>query len=144
MTATLTKTVPLVLRAETAADLMRPDPVSLRGDATIQEALDLFTSKGFSAAPVIDDAGRPIGVLSHSDLVVHAHARGLAPGTTDPALVRDLMTPTVFAVSPETPAEQVVADLLALKVHRLFVVDGMGILTGVISALEVLRHLRRG
>jgi CBS domain-containing protein len=35
----------------------------------------------------------------------------------------------------------VVEDMLGLKVHRLFVVDGNGILVGVISALDVLRHL---
>jgi predicted transcriptional regulator len=29
-----------------------------------------------------------------------------------------------------------------LKVHRLFVVDRAGVLIGVISALDVLRHLR--
>jgi CBS domain-containing protein len=35
----------------------------------------------------------------------------------------------------------VVGDMLALKVHRLFVVDD-GILVGVISAFDVLRKLR--
>jgi CBS-domain-containing membrane protein len=53
------------------------------------------------------------------------------------------MTPTVLAVEPETPALEVVAEMLALKVHRLFVRDEDGVLVGVISALDVLRKMRK-
>ena len=44
----------------------------------------------------------------------------------DPTRVRDVMTPAVFAVGPATAAARVVSDLLSLRVHRLFVVDGAG------------------
>src|SRR5438132_12038583 len=73
---------PLRLHAETAANLMVPNPISLRGDANVREALVLLTDKGFSAAPVIDEAGRPVGVLSRGDLLVHDRERAdyLAPG----------------------------------------------------------------
>src|SRR5262249_52433898 len=59
----------------------------------------------------------------------------------DRTTVRDLMTPAVFAVAPESSAAEVVREMLALKVHRLFVVDACGVLVGVISALDVLRRL---
>jgi CBS domain-containing protein len=52
------------------------------------------------------------------------------------------MTPAVFAVAPDASAAKVVADMLGLNVHRLFVLDGTGTLIGVITALDVLRHLR--
>jgi CBS domain-containing protein len=52
-----------------------------------------------------------------------------------------MMTPTVFTVRLEAPAAQVVEDMLALRVHRLFVVDDDGVLVGVITATDVLRHL---
>ena len=58
--------------------------------------------------------------------------------------VRDIMTPVVFSVTPETPARKVVEDMLALKVHRLFVVSSDGVLIGVVSALDVLKHLGPG
>src|SRR5712691_7549113 len=61
----------LRLAADTAADLMMPNPVSLRDNASLRDALVLLTTKGLSAAPVTDDAGHPIGVLSHSDLLIH-------------------------------------------------------------------------
>jgi len=61
----------LALQAESAAELMTANPVSVRENATLREALVLLIDKGFSAAPVIDNAGRPVGVLSRSDLLVH-------------------------------------------------------------------------
>lgn len=148
MNATLEHTEPLTLTARTAADLMASNPVSLRANATIADALHLFNQKGITAAPIIDEAGHPIGVLSRSDLFIHqqeAAARapsGAAGSTADRDVsVADLMTPTVFAVTPDTPARRVVAEMLALHVHRLFIVDQDGMLVGVISAMDVLRGL---
>lgn len=130
----------LALWAETAADLMTTNPVSIRENATVQQAVALLTDKGYHAAPVIDEAGRPVGVLSVSDLLAHDREKPAdSAGTT---LARDLMTPAVFAVAPDASAAKAVADMLALNVHRLFVVDGTGTLIGVITALDVLRHLR--
>jgi CBS domain-containing protein len=155
---------PLRLHAETAADLMVANPISLRADANIREALVLLTDKGFSAAPVIDEAGRPVGVLSRGDLLVHDREKAdyLAPGAgyfyeqdlhspiegfqvenVDQTRVRDLMTPAIFSVAPETPAKKVIDEILALHVHRLFVVDAGGVLVGVVTAMDVLRHLRQ-
>jgi CBS-domain-containing membrane protein len=59
----------------------------------------------------------------------------------DRDMVADVMTPVVFSVQLDTPANEVVYQLLKLKVHRLFVVDKAGALVGVISAMDVLRHL---
>ncbi len=170
MTRTLTlEAGPLLcLRAATAADLMTPNPVSIREDATIKEAIALLIDRGYSAAPVIDRAGRPVGVLSRSDIIVHDRERveyvpevpeyydrhelatparerlgtGFQVERVDPTRVADIMTPAVFSIGPETSAARVVNDMLTLKVHRLFVVDVNGVLIGVISALDVLRHLQ--
>jgi CBS-domain-containing membrane protein len=52
------------------------------------------------------------------------------------------MTPVVFSVRPETPAAQVVEEIVAMRVHRLFVIDDTGVPVGVISAFDILRRLR--
>jgi CBS domain-containing protein len=153
----------LRLRAETAEDLMVPNPISLRAEAGAAEAMSLFTEKGITAAPVIDEGGRPIGVLSRGDLLIHQceHAKhhpgepdyffaptfksGSASGETIVdvhATIADLMTPAIFAVSPDTPVQRVIADMVGLHVHRLFVVDADGVLVGVISTMDVLKRLR--
>jgi CBS domain-containing protein len=123
--------------ADTAADLMTAPAVSLRDAAIIPEAVALLIEKGFHAAPVIDEAGRPVGVLSTTDILLYAGEK------SDRLPVREIMTPAVFAVTPDTPAAKVVDEFLALKVHQLFVVDKTGVLIGVISTLDVLRRLGR-
>jgi hypothetical protein len=61
----------LTLNADTAADLMTENPVSIHQNAYVKEAIALFVAKRISAAPVIDHAGRAVGVLSVSDIIVH-------------------------------------------------------------------------
>jgi CBS domain-containing protein len=132
----------LTLWAETAADLMMPNPMSIRADATVREAIEVLTDHGFSAAPVIDEAGRPLGVISRADILVHDREKGAEQGAVDTTPVRDIMTPAVFSVRPGTPAAGVIEQMVELKVHRLYVVEEDGTLVGVITTLDVLRHLR--
>jgi predicted transcriptional regulator len=146
----------LSLDARTVAELMVANPVSIRDNATIQELVALLTDKGFGAAPVIDAAGRPVGVVSLADIVAHdrerlassvavpegARREGTPAGNIDPARVRDIMTPVVLSVTSDAPAAKVVQEMVGLKVHRLFVVDRPGVLIGVITAMDVLRHLK--
>src|SRR5262245_30603742 len=75
MKATMPAPALLKFEAATAADLMAPNPISLRVDANVTEALALLTDKSISAAPVIDEAGHPVGVLSRSDILVHDRER---------------------------------------------------------------------
>jgi CBS domain-containing protein len=153
-----------------AKDLMKPNPVSIRRDVGIREALEVLTDRGFGAAPVIDEAGRPIGVVSRTDILIHERenaryarvpdwtgsirdesdwdlfpdpwgSRESSMGGSDATTVGEIMTPAVFTVALDTPARAVVRHLLELKVHHLFVSDGESALVGVISPLDVMRHL---
>jgi len=161
MTRTLPVETPMMLYAQTAADLMAPNPISIRAEALASEAVTLFAEKRIDAAPVIDEAGRPIGVVSRSDLLIHQcehdkkrggrHDYFFAPEFVGKdaaserkpeATVADVMTPAVFAVGPDTPVHRIVGDMVGLHVHRLFVVDDDGILVGVISTMDVLKHLK--
>lgn len=161
--ATIPPPPALVLPARTAEELMVLNPISLRDNATVPEAVALMTDRGFSAAPVINEAGLPIGVLARTDVLIHEREQGRHALTADEAhvegrprhprhegfsieiadstLVRDIMTPTVFTVRMDTPAVDVVKRMCELKVHQLFVVDDDNALVGVISALDIVRNL---
>jgi len=133
---------------------MTPDPVAIRANATIQEAVAFLVDRGFGAAPVIDKAGRPVGVISRADIMVYDRARLAWPESgplyfetadlprhEDGPQVRDLMAPAVCAVAPETPAVQAAEQMVTGNIRRLFVVDQGGTLVGVLSAMDLLRHL---
>jgi CBS-domain-containing membrane protein len=157
----------LVLRADTAADMMSRSPLSINQNASLKEAAAFLIARDISAAPVIDEAGHPVGVLSSTDLVRQEGA-AIEPATSPPdyyrvatllcppALrnllhakkaehlqVKDIMTPTLLTIAPDDSAITVVSTLLAMKVHRLFVVDHSGVLVGVISTFDVLSKLHR-
>jgi CBS domain-containing protein len=152
-----------VERPTTAADVMTPNPVSIRADATIGEAMALFTNRGVNAAAVVDEAGRPIGVVSRTDILIHEREKTNAPASscagaipsgvlkqsqqspalpagTDATQVRDIMTPAVFAVPTDYPVAKVLEEMSRLKVHQLYVVDAEGILVGVIESQSVPLH----
>lgn len=130
----------MTLNASTAAEIMTPGPVSLAATDTVAEATQFLTERAFGAAVVIDEAGHPLGVVTKTDVLVHARQRkpGLEPDDTP---VTEFMTPAVFSVRPDTPARSVVEQLLALNVHHLFVSDAAGVIVGVISPVDVLRKL---
>lgn len=128
------------LLASTAQELMTAGPVSVSADASAEQVTAFLADRGFGAAVAIDDAGHPVGVVTKTDVLVHARERAAA-GRTEPATVRDIMTPAVFSVREDAPAESVVRQLLALNVRHLFVVDAGGVPVGIISPTDVLRHL---
>ena len=143
----------------TASDLMAQPPISLLAEASIPEALEFFTQRGFHAAPVIDVAGRPVGVVSVTDLLRHDLDKGTHPCNeggfcsgkslpdgfsveeVDTAMVEDIMTNAIFALSPNTKLPDIIKKMLDLDVHQLFVVNHDGLLVGVISTSDIMRVL---
>ena len=131
-------TTALTLCAGTAAELMTPNPVSISRVSSVREAAAFLTARGISAAPVIDDAGRPVGVVSRSDILIHHQSPAVSRTP-----VHSVMTPVVFSVRPDTPAAEVIETMVSLGVRRVFVVDEDNVLIGVVSAIDVLRELCR-
>jgi len=144
----------------TAAKVMTPNPKSINRHATVRETAEILHEHGLHIAPVIDDAGRPIGVVSRTDLLDYwgrrrerltALAAGelnaaSAPGSEEPGdelTVPEIMTPVVFGARTNAPIVSVVEKMIALEVRCLFVTDSDGVLVGTISVFDILRHLTR-
>jgi CBS-domain-containing membrane protein len=143
----------------TAADVMKSNPKSIGHKATACNAGKFFSANAIHTAPVIDDAGRPIGVVSRTDLLEYWGCRrdqlwrlangqsawnstnaGIYHGVADPTVLQ-IMTPVVFCVPIDAPIRKVVEKILALEVRCLFVTDEHGVLVGVISVLDLLRSV---
>ena len=125
----------------------------------------MMVDLGVAALPVVDNAHRPVGVLSQTDIVRHDREKTDYPLMTadfygrvvldysdtalshmhlenvDATLVTEVMTPLVHAVTPETPLTEIVSLMLAKHIHRVFVLDEQGILIGVVSTFDILRQL---
>ncbi len=152
-----------------AEDIMTPNPVSIDHAAKVRHAASVLAERAISAVPVINRAGRPVGVISRADIVRVAGSelsntccplsceycssstivpRNVRSEELDPAMcacptVSDTMTPEVYSIGTDTPVLQIIEKLLSENVNRLFVIDREGTLVGVVTALDVIRSLRR-
>ena len=116
-------------------DLMTENPVSVRHGITVREAAAFLAEQGIGAAPVVNDAGRAVGVLSRSDVLLAVNAG------VDGAPVREVMSPAVIAVHPDAHALQAYEVMLRCAVRRVFVTDDEGVPVGVVSITDLFQGL---
>jgi CBS domain-containing protein len=54
---------------KTVADVMTPDPITIKAQAPLQEAVEVLAEKRISGLPVLDDQGKLVGIISETDLM---------------------------------------------------------------------------
>jgi len=60
---------PIDLDHKPVSDYMTPDPETLSGDSGVGYALNKMVVEGYRHIPLVDDQGRPTGVVSMRDLI---------------------------------------------------------------------------
>jgi CBS domain-containing protein len=55
--------------AKTVADVMSRDPIMVKPQTPIKEAIKILAEQRISGLPVVDDAGSLVGVISETDLL---------------------------------------------------------------------------
>ena len=123
------------------ADIMTRHVLTIAAEADVADAAWGLTMRGLTGAPVKDERGNVIGVLSKSDL---ADPRRVSHAPDAPHTVRDAMTPVLFATLETDPVKFAVRRMVETGSHRLVVVDEKGALTGIVTPMDVLRALLDG
>ncbi len=114
------------------ASIMTGDVVCVRADLPIAALHELLANEQFTGAPVVDDRGIPMGMVSQTDLV---SAEPCDTGTT----VNDIMMPMAFVLHETATVAQASALMASEGVHRLPVVDDRGAVVGIVSTMDVVR-----
>jgi CBS domain-containing protein len=118
-----------------AEQIMTKEVVTIRGSATVAEAVVLMKEKGLRALVVErrseDD---PYGIVTETDIVYKVAAFG-----RDPKKMRvyEIMTKPCITVNPELGAEYVARLFASTRIRRAPVIKGE--LLGVISISDILR-----
>lgn len=124
--------------------LMRAGVVCVAPDMPTHAVLSLMLERGFGGVPVVDAAGRPIGVVSKTDLL-RQFADDLETeknGTTPPErTVGESMTPMTIALPPGASLAQAAALMASQGLHRLPVVSEQGEVVGIVSPLDILHFI---
>ena len=156
------------MSALVAKDLMTTEVLKVRADWSVHRLAEFLAEKSISGAPVISEDGKLIGVVTATDILAngtisendpesygpheyylhsleHRYAKveiasfsiGGEPLTT----VGDIMTPTVFKVTEETPVQKVADTMIKNCIHRIFVAREEK-MVGIISATDMLKIIR--
>jgi len=132
----------------TVKDVMTTEVVAVKRETAFKEMAAVLRRYRVSALPVVDDAGRVLGVVSEADLLakealadpgpvaelVHRKDLRKAEGLT----AGDLMTSPPVTAAPDDPVEQAARMMHFMRVKRLPVVNSGGQLVGIISRADVL------
>ena len=141
-----------------ASDVMTRTLLSVRPHATVAEAIRTMLDNRISGLPVIDEAGRLVGILTEGDLLRRGEmgterqrSRWLeilmGPGRLAGEYVRthgrkigEVMTRDVVSVTLDTPLKEVVELMERHRIKRVPVLDGE-VLVGILSRADLLRAL---
>lgn len=122
----------------TVAELMTIDPIVIADDATIEDAEELLRRHRISGLPVVDLAGRLVGVISLTDLLylanpsvqalIHHRDRGIRIG--------EVMSSPPVTIEDTASVRDAARLMDRERLHRLVAVDDHGRPIGVIAAMD--------
>jgi CBS-domain-containing membrane protein len=154
----------------TAADLVRGEVTRIPAHMGMQAAARWLSQMHVSGAPVVDEQGRCIGVLSSNDFVSccaanrsrcskHRAEAQCGPctfpdcvgsewqmvNTTESVegMVREFMTPDPVTASPETPIARLAQMMTDAQIHRLIIVDEQRRPVGIVSSTDIVAAVAR-
>ncbi|MGN6194129.1 MAG: IMP dehydrogenase [Ginsengibacter sp.] len=107
------------------------DPVTLRVEATIGEALEMMRENSIGGIPIVDQDGKLVGILTNRDLRFEDNMQ---------RPVSELMTSENLITAPEgTDLKKAQSILRKYKIEKLPVVNKKGILKGLITYRDILQ-----
>jgi CBS domain-containing protein len=142
-----------------ARDVMTSPPITVAPDTPVAEVATVLLENRISAVPVVDAGGRMIGIVSEGDLLRRADAQTerrrpqwlellLDRNVTAADFVkthgnraRDVMTPDVVTVTPDTELTEIASILERRRIKRVPVVDTEGRPIGIVSRANLLHGL---
>ncbi|WP_027707179.1 CBS domain-containing protein [Zooshikella ganghwensis] len=162
--STIENNVRDVFQGQKASDLMTTQVCTAHYDWSVNQLADFLVDHQISGAPVIDESGKLLGVVTLTDLVRYASLQSDEPPVRDSGfyqaldnyrlsseernafrvtvdnstLVADIMTPLVYEVEPATPLVQVAEAMVRGKIHRVLVTKNKEVV-GIISVLDLLK-----
>ena len=129
------KTIPIPV-----SELMSRDLVVLKPEDNLQAMQQCFRAYNIHHIPVVDDAGKLLGLLTRSDFARSNYLLAHFKQGFKEILVKDIMTRQLATISPDAPVQEVAEVFLSNIMHAMPVLDG-DTLVGIITTQDLLRYL---
>ncbi|MGW8507212.1 CBS domain-containing protein [Streptomyces sp. CLCI03] len=136
----------------TVSDVMTHTAVAIGREASYKEIVELMEQWKVSAVPVLEGEGRVVGVVSEADLLPKEEFRRDDPVLPDQleeaskaggVLAEELMSSPAVTVHPDATLAEAARIMARKHVKRLPVVNGVGMLEGVVSRSDLLKVFLR-
>ena len=121
-----------------ARDLMQSRLVTTHEDEPVTALCDRLQAAHVHAAPVVDNDGRLIGIVSIEDVLF---GDSLGQERDSPTRVAEIMTSPVFSVTEDQGVAEICETMWNYRVHHL-PVEGHGRLVGIVSSLDICRLVK--
>ncbi len=125
-----------MLNSVAVKDYMAASLVTFKPDMDVLKAIHLLMENGISGAPVVDNLGEIVGILSEKDCLKVALEASYNEGYG--GTVEDYMSPQVITVDADTSVLDVARMFLEAQYKRYPVVEDNRLI-GQISRRDVLR-----
>jgi CBS domain-containing protein len=127
-------------------DCMRRNPLTIQSSANLVQAIEMLVEYKLTGVTVVDQEGRPVGVISEIDCIRTVLHALYNDGDPEHYLVQDAMTQEIVSCTPDDGIVEVAADMLATRQRRRPVIE-QGRLVGQVSSSNILwalmEHSRR-
>src|SRR5215470_8903142 len=118
---------------------MTPKPFTLKPAESVSRAIHLMKEKRIRRIPIVNEAGRLVGIVSDRDLKDVSPSRATTLDiwelhyVLDKLRLADVMTKKPFTVTPDTPIEKAALMMMEKRVEGLPVLDAKGSLVGILT-----------
>ena len=125
-------------------DFMTKDPVTLRDDDLLRQAVEIVMVRRIRHIPVLDQGGQLVGIVTDRDVqgTLPSPLSAAAPEEYEALLettsLAHIMTKDVITVAPDDLAAEAVETLLADRIDGLPVVEN-GRVVGIFTVRDALR-----
>jgi len=119
--------------------IMTRNVFSCSGNDTLHRAAQIMWDRDCGAVPVVDAAGRAVGLVTDRDLCMAAYTRGRPLAAIS---VSSLLSGKLHTCAASTSLDEAVARMRTQRVRRLVVVDPKDQrLVGMLALADLARHL---
>lgn len=147
---------------KTVADVMSHDPIVVKPETPIKDAIKLLAEHRISGLPVVDHAGKLVGVISETDLLWQETGVTLPtyimfldsviylenPARHDQELhkalgqtVGEVMSGTPLTITPDQPLRKAAKLMQEKSIRRLAVTDQAGQVIGILTPGDIVRTM---